>query len=154
MPKTDYKLKYFNNEQIKNTLNSVIFDNNITKSKIAKDLNLSPQLLNRMFDKKHINCDDIKKILDTIDYELILEFKPKNKNDNVINKFTTTYDDDLKNIYNKLENLEHFKNDIITFLNLKNTVINEKTIIHEKNIDNTIEQLEQLYLTDTDKKQK
>lgn len=48
---------------------------------IANNLNISNSQLTNTLNKKNINFNDIKKILDVVGYDLVLEFRPKERID-------------------------------------------------------------------------
>lgn len=77
--------KYENNKNIKNALIRAIRENDHTQSQIAEMLDMPKQSFFQFLNKKHINCDDIKKILDVVGYDLVLEFRPK-ENASIKNK--------------------------------------------------------------------
>lgn len=52
---------------------------------IANNLNISNSQLTNTLNKKNINFNDIKKILDVVGYDLVLEFRPKERIDWLIN---------------------------------------------------------------------
>lgn len=70
-------LKYENNEQIKKEFKKILIDNGIKQQFIADQLNISKQSLNLLLNKKHLNFDDLKKLLNCIDYDLIIDFVKK-----------------------------------------------------------------------------
>ena len=72
-------INYNENKQIKTLLKRAMRENDFTYTDVAKKLNTKEQYLRAILNKKHINCDDIKKILDVVGYDLVLEFRPKDR---------------------------------------------------------------------------
>lgn len=72
-----YKIKYNENDDIKELINYIIKDNHKKKIDISNQLNISRSTLNTLLNKKNINLNDIKKICDTLDYEVNIEIVPK-----------------------------------------------------------------------------
>lgn len=104
-------INYNENKQIKTLLKRTIKENDFTYTDVAKKLNLKEQYLRAILNKKHINCDDIKKILDAIGYDLILEFKPK-ENFSIRNNKSKSF-----NISNKpATNIDIIDDDILALL--------------------------------------
>lgn len=68
---------YKDNNQLKNEFKKFLIDNNISQREIAKKMEISPQGLSNLLNKKNLSFNDIKKILDVIDYDLHFEFKDK-----------------------------------------------------------------------------
>lgn len=68
---------YKDNNQLKNEFKKFLIDNNISQREIAKKMEISPQGLSNLLNKKNLSFNDIKKILDVIDYDLYFEFKDK-----------------------------------------------------------------------------
>lgn len=73
-----YQIIYNSNIDIIYLIETLLNDNKISKTDLAKKLNMSRQNLQSLLSKKNLNNDDIKRILDVLDYELIIQFKPKN----------------------------------------------------------------------------
>ena len=77
--------KYNNNNQLKKAIKEIALYNDIKMSDIANNLNISNSQLTNTLNKKNINFNDIKKILDVVGYDLVLEFRPK-ENASIKNK--------------------------------------------------------------------
>lgn len=78
-------IKYTDNEMIVKEFKKVLIDNGIKQQYIADSLGISKQSLNLKLNKKHVSFDDIKELLDVIDYELHVEFVPvKNGKNNLV----------------------------------------------------------------------
>lgn len=94
------KIVYNKNSQLKKAIKQIIYENDYKMKDISNKLNLTSSYLSNMLAKKNINCDDIKKILDTMDYELVLEFRPKDSNNTKDNNNGATITSDInKDIY-------------------------------------------------------
>lgn len=93
------KIVYNKNSQLKKAIKQIIYENDYKMKDISNKLNLTSSYLSNMLAKKNINCDDIKKILDTMDYELVLEFRPKGSRDKDNNDGTVNTSDINKDIY-------------------------------------------------------
>ena len=70
---------YKDNEQLVNELKKVMIDTKTKQIDLAKMLDVPKQSITKIFDKKNLTCDDMKKILDLMDYELQIDFVPKNR---------------------------------------------------------------------------
>lgn len=118
--------------------------------------------------KKNINCDDIKNILDVIDYDLIITFAPKkdkkisqaNNDDEVF--YSKIFDKDTSNISYKttikvLDKLiarhtaDLYKN---LYNNLNKSITSHFTILFHDNFDTILEQAYKKEVCNIDKRQK
>ena len=135
-----YKIIYKNNIDIIYLIEELLQNKKINKVDLANKLNISRQNLQSLLSKKNLNNDDIKRILDVLDYNLVIEFKPKqekeynNNNDNY-----NSYDLNKRINIDKytIEDLENYKN---YFTNYINTEIDKKidnliTTTFIKNVD-------------------
>lgn len=114
----EVKIKYRENKQIKTLLRRVIKENDYTYKEVARLLDTKEQYLRATLNKKNINCDDIKKILDVLDYELVIEFKHKDALERVANKASkTTLDINNTDIIDAL--LKEVNNDEATNTDIK-----------------------------------
>ncbi len=68
---------YYNNEQLQIEIKKLMLENKITQRTIAKRLNLLPQGLQKMMNKKNFSFQDAQKILGAMGYDLALDFIPK-----------------------------------------------------------------------------
>ena len=68
---------YKDNNQLKNEFKKFLIDNNISQREIAKKMEISPQGLSNLLNKKNLSFNDIAKLLNVIDYDLHFEFKDK-----------------------------------------------------------------------------
>ena len=55
-----------------------MLENKITQRQIADKLDMKPQGLTKLMNKKNFGFDDAAKILDAIGYDLLIDFKSKN----------------------------------------------------------------------------
>ena len=68
---------YKDNEQLVNEIKKIMIDNDIKQCDLADNLGISKQALNKIFNKKNLNCNDMKKLLDQMGYNLIIDFQKK-----------------------------------------------------------------------------
>lgn len=135
---------YTNNKQLRNELKELINTSNYKNIEIAEKMGISRQNYNNIINvKKNINCDDIKNILDVIDYDLIITFAPKkdkktsqtNSNDDNYNGY------DLNKHINidkyTIEDLENYKNYFTNYINaeIDKKLDNLITTTFIKNVD-------------------
>lgn len=70
-------MKYIDNDAFIIEVEKAILESGFTKRKIAEVLDMSPQNLNKLLNKKNFSMADAKKILDVICYEIEFEIKRK-----------------------------------------------------------------------------
>ena len=70
-------MKYIDNDAFIIEVEKAILESEFTKRKIAEALDMSPQNLNKLLNKKNFSMADAKKILDVIGYEIEFEIKRK-----------------------------------------------------------------------------
>lgn len=68
---------YINNDQIVNELKKLMIDKGITQKEIADKLGIKPQAITKIFNKKNLGFEDVKKILEVMECEFAIEFKDK-----------------------------------------------------------------------------
>ena len=66
---------YKNNEQILIEIRKIMLETKITQREIAEKLGIKPQGLTKMLNKKNFGFEDAKKILDTMGYNLVVDFE-------------------------------------------------------------------------------
>jgi Helix-turn-helix. len=66
---------YKDNEQILIEIKKVMLETKTTQREIADKLGIKPQGLTKMLNKKNFGFEDAKKILATMGYDLLIEFK-------------------------------------------------------------------------------
>ena len=71
-------VKYENNDQLLDELRYTIRKSGKTQREIADNLNIKPQGVNKILNKKNFSFEDMQNILSAIGYELYIEFHPLN----------------------------------------------------------------------------
>ena len=71
-------ITYENHDQILIEIKKLMLENKITQRQIADKLDMKPQGLTKLMNKKKFGFDDAAKILDAIGYDLLIDFKSKN----------------------------------------------------------------------------
>ena len=66
---------YRNNEQLLIELKKLMLETKITQREIATKLNIKPQGLTKLLNKKNFSFEDAQKILAVMGYDLIVDFK-------------------------------------------------------------------------------
>ena len=66
---------YRNNEQLLIELKKLMLETKITQREIATKLNIKPQGLTKLLNKKNPSFEDAQKILAVMGYDLIVDFK-------------------------------------------------------------------------------
>ena len=74
------RMIYNNNEQLVNELKKVMIDTNTKQVDIANMMEVPKQAITKIFNKKNLTCDDMKKILSLMGYELHIDFVPVEQN--------------------------------------------------------------------------
>ena len=59
-------------------IKKLMLENKITQRQIADKLDMKPQGLTKLMNKKNFCFDDAAKILDAMGYDLLIDFKAKN----------------------------------------------------------------------------
>ena len=70
------RMIYTTHEQLIIELRKVMLERHITQRELAKRLNISPQNLNKLLNKKNFSFDDFKRILSFIDCDLDVTIVP------------------------------------------------------------------------------
>ena len=68
-------VQYKNNEQIIIEIKKLMLEKQISQREIAERLNIKPQGLTKLLNKKNFGFEDAQKILSAIGYDLIIDFK-------------------------------------------------------------------------------
>ena len=68
-------IRYINNTQIVKEIKKLMLDSDISQRCIAEKLNITPQGLTKLLNKKNFGFEDAKKILNVMGYALIIEFE-------------------------------------------------------------------------------
>ena len=66
---------YRDNEQLLIELKKLMLETKITQREIAAKLNIKPQGLTKLLNKKNFSFEDAQKILAVMGYDLIVDFK-------------------------------------------------------------------------------
>lgn len=114
-----YKIIYKNNIDIIYLIEELLQNKKINKVDLANKLNISRQNLQSLLSKKNLNNDDIKRILDVLDYNLVIEFKPKQEKEYNNNNNNNSYDLNKRINIDKytIEDLENYKNYFTNYIN-------------------------------------
>ncbi|SCH20990.1 Helix-turn-helix [uncultured Clostridium sp.] len=67
---------YKDNEQILIELKKLMLETKITQREIAEKLNMKPQGLTKLLNKKNFGFEDAQKILSAMGYDLVIDFQP------------------------------------------------------------------------------
>lgn len=67
---------YRDNEQLVNELKKIMIDTNTKQVDLANMMEVPKQAITKIFNKKNLTCDDMKKLLSFMDYELHINFVP------------------------------------------------------------------------------
>ena len=70
------RMIYKNNDQLVNELKKVMIDTNTKQVDLANIMNVPKQAITKIFNKKNLTCDDMKKLLSLMGYELHIDFVP------------------------------------------------------------------------------
>lgn len=68
---------YSNQKELLIELRKVMLDAGIMQKDIAERLNVKPTSITKRLHKQNITFEDMKMILDGMDYEMEIKFKPK-----------------------------------------------------------------------------
>lgn len=68
-------IQYQNNHQIITEIKKLMLDHDISQRAIAKELDISPQGLTKLLNKKNFGFEDAEKILNAMGHTLIIDFK-------------------------------------------------------------------------------
>lgn len=66
---------YKDNEQILIELKKLMLEAKITQREIAEKLNMKPQGLTKLLNKKNFGFEDAQKILSAMGYDLVIDFQ-------------------------------------------------------------------------------
>lgn len=65
---------YNNNEQVVTELKKLLLDTRYSQRDIAKQMGISPQALQNLLNKKQLSFADLKRVLDCINCDLLIDF--------------------------------------------------------------------------------
>ena len=68
-------VKYENNEQIVIEIKKLMLENKMSQREIADKMNIKPQGLTKLLNKKNFGFEDAEKILSVMGYNLIIDFE-------------------------------------------------------------------------------
>ena len=68
-------VQYKNNEQVIIEIKKLMLEKQISQREIAERLNIKPQGLTKLLNKKNFGFEDAQKILSAIGYDLIINFQ-------------------------------------------------------------------------------
>ena len=74
--KEDKIMIYKDNDQLVNELKKVMIDTNTKQVDLANMMDVPKQAITKIFNKKNLTCDDMKKLLSLMGYELRIDFLP------------------------------------------------------------------------------
>ena len=74
--KENERMIYKNNDQLVNELKKVMIDTNTKQVDLANMMEVPKQAITKIFNKKNLTCDDMKKLLSLMGYELQIDFIP------------------------------------------------------------------------------
>ena len=69
-------IHYKDNEQIVIEIKKLMLEKQISQREIAERLNIKPQGLTKLLNKKNFGFEDAQKILSAMGYDLIVDFLP------------------------------------------------------------------------------
>ncbi len=70
---------YKDNEQIVIEIKKLMLENKISQREIADKMNIKPQGLTKILNKKHFGFEDAERILSAMGYNLIVDFQSNPK---------------------------------------------------------------------------
>ena len=79
--KEDKIMIYKDNDQLVNELKKVMIDTNTKQVDLANMMEVPKQAITKIFNKKNLTCDDMKKLLSLMGYELQIDFIPVEQNE-------------------------------------------------------------------------
>ena len=68
-------VKYENNEQIVIEIKKLMLETKMSQREIADKMNIKPQELTKLLNKKNFGFEDAEKILSVMGYNLIIDFE-------------------------------------------------------------------------------
>ena len=68
-------VKYENNEQIVIEIKKLMLETKMSQREIADKMNIKPQGLTKLLNKKNFSFEDAEKILSVMGYNLIIDFE-------------------------------------------------------------------------------
>lgn len=74
-----YEMKYTDHLTLKYFVKSILRKEGLRQTEVAKQLSMSKQSLYKLLNKKTFNFEDLKKLCDILDYDLVITLKKKEK---------------------------------------------------------------------------
>ena len=68
-------IHYKDNEQIVIEIKKLMLEKQISQREIAEQLNIKPQGLTKLLNKKNFGFEDAQKVLSAMDYDLVIDFQ-------------------------------------------------------------------------------
>ena len=68
---------YKNNQQIVIEIKKLMLEKQVSQREIAERLNIKPQGLTKLLNKKNFGFEDAEKVLSALGYDLVLDFSEK-----------------------------------------------------------------------------
>lgn len=78
------RMIYKDNDQLVNELKKVMIDTNTKQVDLANMMEVPKQAITKIFNKKNLTCDDMKKLLSLMGYELYIDFVPAEQSEKQI----------------------------------------------------------------------
>ena len=72
---------YKNNQQIVIEIKKLMLEKQVSQREIAERLNIKPQGLTKLLNKKNFGFEDAEKVLSALGYNLVLDFSEKTEID-------------------------------------------------------------------------
>lgn len=72
-------IRFQSHEQFITELKKLMLDLHITQRALAQTLGISPQGLTKLLNKKNFGFEDAKRILNAMNYDLIIDMQPANE---------------------------------------------------------------------------
>ena len=66
--------KYKSNEQVAKEIKKLMLGEDVTQRNVADELGVTPQAITKLLNKKNLSFSDVKKILNTFGYDLVILF--------------------------------------------------------------------------------
>lgn len=66
---------YKNNRQLVNAVKKLMLDENVKQVNLSEKIGCSKQRVAQIFNKKNLSFNDIKILLEAMQYDLVIEFK-------------------------------------------------------------------------------
>ncbi|WP_300077697.1 helix-turn-helix transcriptional regulator [uncultured Thomasclavelia sp.] len=102
------KFIYKCNDMLRDQLKDLLKEKRYKNSDIAEKMNISPQNFSNIINKKKfLTFDDVSDILNVINYDLVIEFKPQKNNKQKQETYNTTLTEDMQEIIKSIQNIKN-----------------------------------------------